>query len=126
MLSHIENHHDFNFQNSFAPFAQGPELPLKDILDEAVVALIFAEEKVSFPKLRGSIWTPAITLWAFMGQVLDPDKSCRQAVANVMLTWLWRLTRPTWTPACIVGGVPTYRRKCFSGWRCTWATAWSD
>jgi hypothetical protein len=30
-------------------------------------------------------WTPALTLGAFLWQVLSPDKSCRQAVANVAL-----------------------------------------
>jgi hypothetical protein len=35
---------------------------------------------------RNRIWTPAVTLWTFLSQVLDPDHSCRQAVAR-QLAW---------------------------------------
>ena len=33
------------------------------------------------------IYTPLVTLWMFLGQVLDADHSCRQAVAR-LLVWL--------------------------------------
>jgi Transposase DDE domain len=33
------------------------------------------------------IYTPLVTLWMFLGQVIDPDHSCRQAVAR-LLVWL--------------------------------------
>jgi hypothetical protein len=33
------------------------------------------------------IYTPLVTLWMFLGQVVDPDHSCRQAVAR-LLVWL--------------------------------------
>lgn len=36
---------------------------------------------------RSRIFTPLVTLWAFLGQVLNADSSCRQAVARV-LTYL--------------------------------------
>lgn len=85
MSSYLDNHHNFNFQNTFGPFAQGAELPLAEVLTEADVVRIFAEEKVSFGKVAHSFWTPALTLWAFLWQVLDSDKSCRQTVANVVL-----------------------------------------
>jgi putative transposase len=85
MSTFRENHHDFNFQHVLAPFAQADELPFADTLTEADVAQVFAEEKVSFGKTRLAFWTPALTLWAFLGQVLNSDKSCRQAVANVVL-----------------------------------------
>jgi hypothetical protein len=35
---------------------------------------------------RQRIYTPAITLWTFLSQLLDPDPSCRQAVAR-LLAW---------------------------------------
>src|SRR5437667_315339 len=35
---------------------------------------------------RQRIFTPAVTLWTFLSQVLDPDHSCRQAVAR-LLAW---------------------------------------
>jgi len=33
---------------------------------------------------RQRIYTPAVTLWTFLSQVLDPDHSCRQAVARLL------------------------------------------
>src|ERR1700735_311761 len=87
MSSYPDNHQNFNFRNSLAPFAQDKDLPLAEVLTEADVAQIFAEEKVSFGKLARSFWTPAITLWAFLWQVLSADKSCRQVVSNVLLSF---------------------------------------
>jgi len=87
MSSYLENHQNFNFRNALAPFAQDQDLPLAEVLSEADVVRIFAEEKVSFGKLAHSFWTPAITLWAFLWQVISPDKSCRQVVANVLMSF---------------------------------------
>src|SRR6266481_1531983 len=89
MSSYQDNQQNFNFRNTFAPFAQDQDLPLAEVLTEADVARIFAEEKVSFGKLARSLWTPALTLWAFLWQVLSADKSCRQVVANVLLSIAW-------------------------------------
>jgi Transposase DDE domain/Insertion element 4 transposase N-terminal len=33
---------------------------------------------------RERVFTPAVTLWTFLNQVLDPDHSCRQAVARLL------------------------------------------
>jgi hypothetical protein len=33
---------------------------------------------------RNRIWTPIQTLWAFLVQVLEPDCSCREAVAHIL------------------------------------------
>jgi len=87
MSSYLDNHQNFNFRNALAPFAQDQDLPLAEVLSEADVVRIFAEEKVSFGKLAHSFWTPAITLWAFLWQVISPDKSCRQVVANVLMSF---------------------------------------
>jgi putative transposase len=85
MASSTENRPEFNFQNALAPFAQAEDLPFAEVLTEADVRHIFAEEQVHFGQARHSFWTPALTLWAFLWQVLSSDKSCRQAVANVVL-----------------------------------------
>lgn len=68
-------------QSSRSPIAQ--LLPLAEV-DEAVAA-----ERCSF---RERIFTPAITIWIFLGQVLDPDHSCRQAVLR-FVAWLSALGR---------------------------------
>jgi putative transposase len=85
MPSLTENGPEFNFHNALAPFAQGADLPFAEVLTEADVRQIFDDEQVQFGRLRHAFWTPALTLWAFLWQVLSPDKSCRQAVANVAL-----------------------------------------
>lgn len=86
MSSYQELPHEFSFRDALAPFAQDQDLPFAEVITEADVARIFAEEKVSFGKSAHSLWTPALTLWAFLWQVISPDKSCRQVVANVLLS----------------------------------------
>jgi hypothetical protein len=43
---------------------------------------------------RERIFTPAVTLWTFLSQVLDPDHSCRQAVARLLAFRSARGLRP--------------------------------
>lgn len=59
-------------------------LPFHDILDATMVQKALAEERVTFSE---RIYTPLVTLCTFLSQVLDPDHSCRGAVARV-LVWL--------------------------------------
>src|SRR5262249_54851901 len=44
-------------------------------------------EAVSY---RDRLFSPLVTLWAFLSQVLDPDHSCRAAVARLLA---WRAAR---------------------------------
>jgi hypothetical protein len=39
---------------------------------------------------RHRLFSPAVTLWTFLGQVLDPDHSCRAAVARLLA---WRVSQ---------------------------------
>jgi len=50
-------------------------LSAKDILNAAVAENYHWRER---------IWTPIQTLWAFLVQVLEPDCSCREAVAHIL------------------------------------------
>lgn len=59
-------------------------LPFHDILDAQMVASALAEEGVRF---NACISTPLVTLGVFLSQVLDPDHSCRAAVAR-LIVWL--------------------------------------
>jgi putative transposase len=73
------------FQDTLAPFLQAEGLPFADVLtahdiDEACVA-----EQVSFGETAKSFWTPALTLWTFLSQVLHADKACRAAVARAVV-----------------------------------------
>jgi hypothetical protein len=60
-------------------FLQGGGLPFTDVLTDDVLAdaLAFAGRWLD------RIFSPLVTLWVFLGQVLDPDHSCRAAVARL-------------------------------------------
>ena len=51
-------------------------LPFAQLLPESSLEKILTEERVSYRKRR---FCPIITLWAWLSQVLDPDKSCKNA-----------------------------------------------
>jgi hypothetical protein len=73
-------------------FAQDDGLPFASVLTEADVERAAVVEHVSFGLTRGAVFTPLVTLWAFVGQVLAGSKSCVAAVArvNVLLLALGR------------------------------------
>jgi putative transposase len=76
---------DFQFQHTLAPFLQAEGLPLAEVLTAGEIEQACADEQVSFGQTSRSFWTPALTLWAFVMQVLGADPSCRQAVAQVVV-----------------------------------------
>ena len=55
-------------------------LPYHDLIDRQLVEAALNEENLRF---RVRIYTPLITLWTFMTQVLDADHSCRKAVRSL-------------------------------------------
>jgi DDE family transposase len=59
-------------------------LPFTEILGAVMVEDALAAEGVGYNQ---SIYTPFVTLCTFLSQVLDPDHSCRAAVARVIV-WL--------------------------------------
>ena len=69
-------------------------LPFHDILDAAMVEKALAAEHVRF---HSCIYTPLVTLCMFLSQVLDPDHSCRAAVAR-LIVWLAVNQRRTCSP----------------------------
>jgi len=62
-------------------FQQAPGLPFADCLPATVVDQTAHTLGCLF---RQRIFTPAVTLWTFLSQVLDRDHSCRQAVARLL------------------------------------------
>ena len=73
------------FQNILAPFLQDEQLPFADVLTAEDIEQAFADEQVSFGETARSFWTPALTLWTFLSQVLQGVKSCRAAVARAFM-----------------------------------------
>jgi DDE family transposase len=67
--------------------AQAPGLPFADLLPAEQVQQALAEERVTFAE---RLFTPLVTLWVFLSQVLDPDGSCRAAVTRFLA---WRTAR---------------------------------
>ena len=64
-------------------FLQSVALPWKELLPDSQVQELLANENVRY---YSSVYTPIVTLWAMVSQVLDPDKSLSQAVKR-MSTW---------------------------------------
>jgi Transposase DDE domain len=70
---------------------QQPGLPFAEHLPADVIHGTAGSLGVSF---RERLFTPAMTLWTFLSQVLDHDHSCRQAVARVVAFRSARGLRP--------------------------------
>jgi hypothetical protein len=60
---------------------ESPQLPFGELLDPALIREALDAEKVAF---RECIFTPLVTLWTFLSQVLSPDHSCREAVDRLI------------------------------------------
>jgi hypothetical protein len=80
-------------------------LPFHDILDVTMVKAAVAAEGVTFNE---SIYTPLVTTCLFLSQVLDPDHSCRAAVAR-LIVWLAINGRKPCAPE--TGGYSDARRR---------------
>ena len=69
------------------PFLQAPGLPFASVLSEEDVDAAMAAEGVEFGELDGSVYTPALTTWAWLSQVLHtgPMRSCTAAVSRIIV-----------------------------------------
>lgn len=68
-------------------FLQHEHLPFADVLSEQDVEQAFQDEGVTFAQGEGDVYTPAVTLWAFLSQVLFQKhlRSCTTAVTRVIV-----------------------------------------
>src|SRR5215217_1449684 len=71
-------------------FLQDGGLPFTDILTDTVIADALA----TVGKWLDRIFSPLVTLWVFLGQVLSADHSCRAAVARLIAHRLARGQSP--------------------------------
>ena len=62
-------------------------LPFSDLLKPEKVAQVLADLGTEF---RHRVYSPVVTLWMFLSQVLSSDHSCRDAVARLLS---WRVSR---------------------------------
>jgi hypothetical protein len=80
------------FESALAPFLQADGLPFADVLTPDDIAQAFVDEQVTFGQTAHAFWTPALTFWTFLSQVLHGTKSCRAAVARAVVALA--LSRP--------------------------------
>jgi len=66
---------------------RAPGLPFAETLPDADIEQALRDEQVRF---RERLFSPLVTVWVFLSQVLDPDHSCRAAVARFLA---WRTCR---------------------------------
>src|SRR5919202_1118580 len=71
-------------------FLQDGDLPFTNVLTEEVVAQALA----AVTGWLDRVFSPLVTLWVFLGQVLSADHSCRAAVARLLAHRLARGQRP--------------------------------
>lgn len=73
----------FQQQMSFlrSQFLQDGDLPFSNVLSEEIVSQALTSSSVCW---MDRIYSPLVTLWVFLGQVLSADHSCRAAVARLL------------------------------------------
>ena len=72
-------------------FLQDGDLPFTDVLSESAVAQALKALEVVW---LDRVYSPLVTLWVFLGQVLSQDHSCRAAVARLIANRVSRGQRP--------------------------------
>ena len=72
-------------------FLQDDGLPFGNVLSETIVSAALTDNAVDWVD---RIYSPLVTLWVFLGQVLSADHSCRHAVARLIVHRLSLGQRP--------------------------------
>lgn len=79
--------HYYNFRLVLLSFLQHAGLAFAEALPEETIQQAFADEGANFAQEEGDVYTPPLTLWAFLSQVLfkGEQRSCRASVARVVV-----------------------------------------
>jgi hypothetical protein len=80
-VRHLHQQFRRQFQFLKRQFLQDNELPFSDVLSEQAVAKSLTDNAVDW---MDRIYSPLVTLWVFLTQVLSADHSCRAAVARLI------------------------------------------
>lgn len=86
-------------------FANSVGLPFEELLPEGSITEALEAEKV---KYRNRLFNPIVTLWAFLSQVLDTDKSLQNAVSRIIA---WLAAAGETIPAADTGGYSKARKR---------------
>jgi hypothetical protein len=73
------------FATVFRSFGSADGMPFADVLSEQDIQNACDAEGVWFGEGDDDVYTPAVTLWAFLAQCLSASKSCVAAVARVLV-----------------------------------------
>ena len=76
-------------------FLQDDGLPFGDVLSSKTLQQALTAAEVVW---NDRIYTPMVTLWVFLGQVLSADHSCRAAVARLIAH-----RNVSWSPTMFAG-----------------------
>lgn len=78
------------FSILYRSLLQSDELPLRSLISDERIAQIFAEQEISFGQQDDAVYTPAVTLWGLLSQVLfkEEQRSCSAAVVRIAALWL--------------------------------------
>jgi hypothetical protein len=90
------------FQDSLA-------LPFAQVLPEEVIQRVLEQQGIQY---RQTLYTPIVTLWAWMSQVLDADKSLNNAVSRVIA---WLTAAGVGVPSGDTGGYSKARKRLSLG-----------
>ena len=76
-----------HFRLVLSSFMQHSDLPFAEVLPEEKIQQAFDEENCTFAQDDEAVYTPALTVWAFLSQVLfkQEQRSCVAAVARVVV-----------------------------------------
>lgn len=76
-----------SFRLVLLSFLQHASLPFAQVLSEESIQQAVDDEGVAFGQDEGDVYTPALTLWAFLSQALHKgeQRSCMAAVARVVV-----------------------------------------
>lgn len=89
--------------------AQSVGLPFRDVLPESDIIAAIKAEKI---KYRNRLFNPIVTIWTFLSQVLDTDKSLQNAVSRA-IAWLAQAGEPI--PSTDTGGYSKARKRLPEG-----------
>ena len=90
---------------SLQRFANSVGLPFQELLPESTIIEVLEAQKV---KYRNRLFNPIVTLWAFLSQVLDTDKSLQNAVSRIIA---WLAAAGEAIPAADTGGYAKARKR---------------
>ena len=77
------------FSMLYRSLLESDELPLRSLISDERIAQIFAEQGISFGQEDDAVYTPAVTLWGLLSQVLfkEEQRSCLAAVVRIAALW---------------------------------------